>query len=108
MTETGEVRLLYVTTGGPDEARSIGRALVEERLAACANVLDPMTSFYAWEGSVQEGRETVLIVKTRAELVDSATERIVALHGFDCPCVVALPVVGGNPGFLEWVAAETA
>ena len=108
MTEAGEVRLLYVTTDGPDEARSIGRILVEERLAACANILDPMTSFYRWEGSVQEGKETVLIVKTRAEFVDSATQRIVALHSFDCPCVVALPLVGGNPGFLGWIAAETA
>lgn len=107
MTDASETRLIYITTDGPDEARSIGRALVEARLAACANILDPMTSIFRWDGKVQEGRETVLIAKTTAALVDALTEKVRDLHSYDCPCVVALPVDGGNPGFLEWIAAET-
>lgn len=102
-----DIRLIYITTDGPEEARSIGRALVEAKLAACANVLDPMTSIYWWEGAVQEGQETVLIAKTTAALVDELTEIVRALHSYDCPCIVAVPVAGGNPAFLEWIAAET-
>lgn len=108
MTDPSDIRLIYITTDGPEEARAIGRALVEARLAACANVLDPMTSIYRWEGAVQEGRESVLIAKTTAALVDTLTEKVRALHSYDCPCVVALPVEGGNPEFLGWVASETA
>lgn len=99
--------LIYVTTDGPDEARAIGRALVEARLAACANILDPMTSIFHWEGKVQEGQETVLIAKTTATSVDALTAKVRELHSYDCPCIVALPIEGGNPAFLEWVAAET-
>jgi len=107
MAEETDARLIYVTTAGPEEARAIGRAVVEARLAACANILDPMASLYWWEGAVQEGRETVLILKTRAELADAVTAKIRELHSYSCPCVVALPVAGGNPAFLEWIAAET-
>lgn len=106
--ETGpDTRLIYITTDGPEEARTIGRALVEERLAACANVIDPMVSIYRWEGEVQEGRETVLIAKTSAACVEALTERVRALHSYDCPCIVAVSVEGGNPAFLNWIDAET-
>jgi periplasmic divalent cation tolerance protein len=100
-------RLIYITTDGPDEARAIGRALVEARLAACVNIVDPMASLYWWEGEVREGRETVLIAKTTAGLVDELTEKVRALHSYSCPCVVALPIEGGNPAFLYWIGAET-
>ena len=108
MSEPNAARMVYVTAGGPEEARAIGRALVDERLAACVNVLDPVTSLYRWEGELCEDRETVLIAKTRAELVDALTERVRALHSYDCPCVVAFPIVGGNARFLDWIADETA
>lgn len=107
MTDPSDIRLIYITTDGPEEARTIGRALVEARLAACANILDPMTSIFRWDGKVQEGQETVLIAKTTAALVDALTEKARALHSYDCPCIVALPVEGGNPEFLRWIAAET-
>ena len=100
--------VLYVTCGGREEALKIGRALVEERLAACVNVLSPHTAVYRWEGKVQEDAETGLLLKTRRELIDRATARIKALHSYTVPCVVALPIVGGNPDFLAWIAAETA
>lgn len=107
MPDRNDARLIYITTDGAEEARLIGRALVEARLAACANVLGPMTSIYRWEGAVQEGQEAVLIAKTTVALVDALTEKVRALDGYGCPCIVALPVDGGNPAFLDWIAAET-
>jgi periplasmic divalent cation tolerance protein len=102
------VAFVYVTTGNPDEAAILGRAVVGERLAACANVLPSITSIYRWEGKLEEAGETALILKTRVELIEPLTARIKALHSYECPCIVALPVAGGNPAFLEWICAETA
>lgn len=99
--------LVYVTAGSKDEALTIARAAVEERLAACANVLSPITSIYWWEGKVQEEGEVSLILKTRADLVPALTQRIKALHSYTCPCVVALPITAGNPDFLAWIDTET-
>lgn len=107
MTDGPEARLIYITTDGAEEARAIGRALVEAQLAACANVLGPMTSIYRWEGAVQEGQEAVLIAKTTAALVEELTARVRELHSYDCPCIVSVPIDGGNPAFLDWIAAET-
>lgn len=97
----------YVTCGDKNEAQGIAAKVVEERLAACANVIPGMTSVYRWEGKIEQGAETVLILKTQASLLDKLTDRVRDLHSYDCPCVVALPVVGGNPAFLDWIADET-
>ena len=102
-----DVCLCYVTAGSRAEALAIGRALVEERLAACANVLDGMTSLYWWQGALEQASEAVLIVKTRTELVDPLTQRVKQLHSYECPCVAVLPVAGGNPDYLAWIARET-
>ena len=98
---------IYMTAGSVEEARTIGRALVEDRLAACVNLIDGMRSIYRWQDAIQDDAETVLIAKTRADLVDALTERVRALHSYECPCVVALPMVGGNPAFLDWIAEQT-
>lgn len=99
--------LLYVTASDVQEAAKIARTLVEERLVACANVLGAVRSFYRWEGEIQDDEEAVLIAKTGAERVEEATARIKALHSYDVPCVVAVPLVGGNEEFLTWIASET-
>ncbi|QGY41056.1 divalent cation tolerance protein CutA [Pseudodesulfovibrio cashew] len=98
---------MYVTCESEDQAGIIGKALVEERLAACVNILGGMRSLYWWDGAVQQGDETVLIAKTRDDLTDAATDRIKALHPYEVPCVVCLPITGGNDDFLEWIRAET-
>ena len=100
--------LIYVTTGSRQEALDIGRALVECRLVACANVLGPMTSMYWWEGEVNEDDEVPLILKTRDGLVGQVIEKVKEMHSYDCPCVVSLPITGGNQAFLDWIEAETA
>jgi periplasmic divalent cation tolerance protein len=101
------VSFCYVTAPSRVEALRIGRTIVEERLAACANVLDGMTSVYWWQGALEQAGEAVLILKTRTELVERLTARIRELHSYDCPCVVALPIEAGNPAYLDWIARET-
>lgn len=100
--------MIYITAPGRAVAVSLARALVGERLAACANVLDGATSVYWWDGKLCEDAETVLILKTRADLVDTLVARARQLHPYECPCVVALPITAGNPAYLEWVGAETS
>jgi periplasmic divalent cation tolerance protein len=97
----------YVTAPSRDDALRIGRTLVAERLAACANVLDGMTSVYQWQGAVEEASEAVLILKTRVELVERMTARVKQLHSYQCPCVVAWPIAAGNADYLQWIAGET-
>ncbi len=84
----------------------IGRHLVEERLAACVNVLDGMVSLYWWQGKLEQGQEAVLIAKTTQELVEPLTERVRALHSYDVPCVLELPVSGGNENYIRWLEGE--
>lgn len=99
--------VVYITAANKDEAIRIGRALVEERLAACANVLDGMTSLYHWEGKLQEDHEAVLIAKTGEDLVERLIERVKSLHGYSCPCVVSWPIQAGNQAYLHWIHDET-
>ncbi len=102
-----KVLLVYMTAGGRKEAEAIGEALVMERLAACVNVFDGMTSLYWWEGRVQKDQETVLIAKTREGLFPALKEKVLSLHSYECPCVVAWPVPDGHPPFLDWIAEQT-
>jgi periplasmic divalent cation tolerance protein len=89
-----------------DEAKKIGRMLVERRLAACVNLLDAMQSMYWWDGSVQESREAVLIAKTTRRLVSALITAVKENHSYECPCIVTLPIEAGNPAFLKWIADE--
>ena len=100
--------LVYMTAETAEEARSLGRMLVEARLAACANVIANMVPIYWWEGQVEEGSEAVLIAKTRRDLLDQVIKLVKERHSYDCPCVVAVPIDSGNPAFLDWIVAETA
>jgi len=102
-----KLNIIYITTKDRDEARRIGRALVEARLAACANVIDGLSSLYWWEGAVQDEAEALLIAKTRESLVPELVEKVKELHSYSCPCIVSLPILDGNPGFLKWINDET-
>ena len=99
---------VYMTAGSAVEAAEIGRELVACRLAACVNVLDGMRSFYWWQGRMEEGREAVLIAKTPEDRVKALIEKARALHSYDCPCIVSLPIADGHQPFLDWIRAETA
>jgi periplasmic divalent cation tolerance protein len=99
---------LYVTAFNQAEAEKISRTLVEERLAACANVLGPIRSFYWWQGKVQDEFEVAFLLKTRRELVARVIARVKQLHSYAVPCVVEWPIETGNPDYLAWVEKEAS
>ena len=100
--------LLYATAPDADAAAALARALVEERLVACGNVLPGVRSVYRWDGAVTEAPEAVLICKTTAAKADAAAARLAELHPYDVPAVVRLDAGGGAPAFLAWAAGEVA
>jgi len=99
--------LVYITTQNEAEALRIGRAVVESRLAACANVLPAIRSVYWWDGRVVEDGEALLLLKTRAGVLEPLIQAVRELHSYSVPCVTAFPIVGGNPDYLKWVTEET-
>jgi periplasmic divalent cation tolerance protein len=98
--------VVLMTAGSQEEAVKIANVLVSEMLAACVNVLPGVTSIYRWEGELQRDQEWLLVAKSRREVVDDLVRRVQALHSYDLPEVVALPVVGGNEAYLRWVDGE--
>ena len=101
-------RLVYVTAPSLAEAESLARLAVERRLAACANILPAMRSLYWWQGVLEQADEVVLLLKTTEAQAGELTRTIAEAHSYDCPCVVVLPIEGGHPAFLQWLADETA
>ena len=97
------VKLVYVTAPSREEAERIAETVVTESLAACANILDGITSIFQWEGEPCREQEAVLILKTSDDRTEALTARIKELHSYDCPCIVVLPIESGNPDFLNWV-----
>jgi periplasmic divalent cation tolerance protein len=98
---------VVITAGNAEALASLTRTLVEERLAACGQNIASIRSIYRWEGAVQDDPEARVGLHTRTALVPELVERVKALHAYDVPCVIALPVVAGNPAYIEWVLAET-
>ena len=99
---------VYVTAGSREEAETIGRALVGEEIAACANIFDGVRSVYRWQGAVHEDAEAVMVAKTTHTQLDTLIARIRELHSYDCPCVVAMPIAAGNPDYLKWIGDSVA
>jgi periplasmic divalent cation tolerance protein len=100
--------VVLVTAGAAEEAARIGRTLVEERLAACANVVGPIRSVYRWQGAVEEAAEHLLLVKARAADLPALEACVRALHSYQVPEVLALRVVAGSGPYLAWLAESTA
>ena len=99
--------MIYVTAKNAEEAEKIGSALVEERLVACVNIISPVRSIYRWKGAIERDTEAVLIAKTKETLVGAVIARIKALHSYEAPCIEAIPIVKGNPAYLQWIGDET-
>ena len=102
------ISIILVNASGPEEARRIGRNLVESRLAAAVNISDGISSIFRWKGAVREIEEAQLVIKTRTDLVGAVIARVRELHGYECPGIIALPVTEGHVGYLDWVERETA
>lgn len=100
--------IVYATTTNRLEANRIGEVLLRERLVACVNVVGPITSSYWWKGRIAKSREVLFLAKTRATLARAVIRKVKALHSYDVPCVVALPISQGNSAFLRWIEIETS
>jgi periplasmic divalent cation tolerance protein len=96
------------TTDSESEARKLAEVAVRGRLAACGQVLSPITSVYWWQGEVENAQEWMVVLKTTAGRVEQLIERLRAEHSYDTPEIVAVPIVSGNPAYLDWIAAETS
>ncbi|HEX4841132.1 MAG TPA: divalent-cation tolerance protein CutA [bacterium] len=95
--------VVFVTVGNREEASHLARVLVEERLAACVNLLPSMASTYWWRGQIEQADEVLLVMKTRQDLLEFLTARVRTLHSYTVPEVIAVPIIGGNPDYLAWI-----
>ena len=98
--------VVLITAGSQEEADRIAHALVAEMLAACVNVLTGVTSVYRWEGEVQRDQEWLLVAKSTRQVLDDLVRRVQAIHSYDLPEIIALPVVGGSEAYLRWLDGE--
>ena len=96
--------VVFVTAPSEAEAARIGRVLVEERLAACANITGQIRSIYRWQGAVEDEAEFLMILKTSQASLDALIARANELHSYDVPEIIALPIQRGHPPYLDWIA----
>jgi periplasmic divalent cation tolerance protein len=103
-----DVRMVFMTVPDAETGARLVRAVVTDRLAACGNLVPGLRSIYRWKGEVCDEAEVLVVLKTTAARFEALRERLVGLHPYECPEVVAVPVVGGHADYLAWVAAETS
>ena len=99
--------VVYVTAANTEAAAELARVLVGERLAACGNVIGSLRSIYRWQGKIEDENEALLVLKTRASLFEALKDRILQLHSYEVPEVIALPVVAGHKPYLDWIDENT-
>jgi periplasmic divalent cation tolerance protein len=95
--------IIYITTSGVEEARKIAKTLLEDKIVACANIIPVMESIYWWEGNLEEDTESVLLVKTRSELVDKVIDRVKEIHTYQTPCALEIQIKKGSDDYLNWL-----
>jgi periplasmic divalent cation tolerance protein len=99
--------VVFITAASYEEAHKISEALVGQEKAACVNIVPKVNSLFVWKGKIEESEECLLIVKTRAKLFKDVITLVKWLHGYEVPEIIALPIVEGNPDYLEWVDTGT-
>lgn len=102
-----KLRVIVTTTGTEEQALSIARVLVSERLAACVNIIGPIRSVYRWRDAIDDDREYMLIIKTRATLYMKVERRVRELHTYEVPEVLALTADRGSPPYIKWLLEST-
>lgn len=106
MTASPDIVSIYAVFADEGEAERIGRLAVEQRLAACVNILGACQSIYRWKGRVETATEVVAIFKTDRAHADALIERIVELHSYEVPCVTARPIAAAACDYAEWIRSE--
>ena len=99
--------LIYVTCKNKNEANSIATILVEEKLVACANIIDSVKSIYCYNNQVHYDNEVILILKTQSKLFDEVRLRILKIHSYEIPCIVEIKISNGEKSFLDWIISST-
>ncbi len=99
--------VVIVTASNEDEAAKIGRALVDERLAACANIVPKIRSIYRWEGKVQDEPEALMLIKSTDDKFEEIEARVKELHSYSVPEIIALPIGAGSSDYLSWIEEST-
>ena len=102
-----EALVVYITAPNEEESAKIARALVEERLAGCVNIIKPIRSIYRWQENIEDDTETLMIVKTQKRLFESLENRVRELHSYSVPEIIAVPVVEGSKDYLKWLEEVT-
>ncbi len=99
--------LVLVTCGSEEEALKIAKALVEEHLGACVNLVSPVRSIYRWEGEVRDEKEWLLIIKTQKQRLEELERKVKALHSYSVPEIISLPITEGSSAYLNWIKENT-
>jgi periplasmic divalent cation tolerance protein len=107
MVVAAGARIVFVMAANEEEASTIAHTLVEERLAACVNVIAPVRSIYRWSGAIEESRECLLLIKTSARRYSSLERRVKELHSYDVPEIVATALAHGSSDYLKWIVEST-
>jgi periplasmic divalent cation tolerance protein len=97
--------IVIMTAPNKQEAVNIVRAMLEERLIACANILDPVHSLFWWKGKIEEEKEVLVLMKSQKNLFKKLSKRVTELHSYDVPEILALPIVEGSASYLDWMRA---
>jgi periplasmic divalent cation tolerance protein len=100
--------IIFVTAASEQEAATIGKALVEEGLAACANIIPAIRSIYRWKEAIWDEEESLIIIKSRDELFERVRKRVKELHSYEVPEITALKLEKGDPAYLQWIETVTA
>jgi len=95
--------IVLVTTSSREEAEKIAKTLLEERLVACANIIGPVHSLFWWQGKIDTAQEHLILMKTRKDLFSKLSERVKALHSYQIPEIIAVPIVKGFKPYMEWL-----
>ena len=98
--------VVIITTPNKEEAVKIVRSLLEERLIACANIVGPVSSLFWWQGKIDEENEFLVFMKSHKSLFERVSERVMEIHSYDVPEIVALPIIEGSPPYLDWLRAS--
>jgi periplasmic divalent cation tolerance protein len=99
--------VVFITASSYEEARKIASALVDQKKAACVNIVPKVNSLFRWKGKIEEVEESLMVVKTRAELFPEVVSAVKSIHSYEVPEIIALPIVEGNPDYLTWLKEET-
>ena len=99
--------VILITVGSHEEARKISDALIGHRKAACVNIVPQVNSIFRWEGRIEDDKESLLVIKSRADLFQDIVDLVKGIHSYDVPEIIALPIVDGNPEYLSWIGEET-